>query len=166
MRQKVIYLLFVILSIAIVAGCSSSIRFSTKEKTGYSPNTNSDNTYPFTNNIISEAWKWIGTPYCYGGESHSCVDCSGYVQQVFLSAGINIPRTAARQYTYALRVNEAELQPGDLVFFKNKNNINHVGIYIGKNGFLHASSSNGVEKQSLSNRYYQSRLAGFGRFTE
>jgi cell wall-associated NlpC family hydrolase len=163
MEQKVKIKLFVIFFAVLLSGCSSSVRFSSNDISIYDKETNkviikSDN-LP----IISEALKWVGTPYCYGGESRSCTDCSGYVQQVFLTAGMYIPRTAAEQYQNSIQIDNSESKPGDLIFFSNSSRINHVGIYLGDDQFIHASSSNGVEKQSLSNRYYQSRFAGFGR---
>ncbi len=164
MKQKVTSLLFVCLCTAIIAGCTSSVRFATKDVSAVPGITKTTEYSKDQISIITEAEKWIGTPYCYGGESRSCADCSGFVQQVFQSVGMYIPRTAARQYLFALRVKNGECKPGDLVFFKNASKINHVGIYLGNNQFIHASSSNGVEKQSLGNHYYQSRFAGFGRF--
>jgi cell wall-associated NlpC family hydrolase len=158
MKQKVEIKLFVIIFAVLISGCSSSVRFATKDRQTSNAIANTEK-IP----IINEALKWLGTPYCYGGESRSCTDCSGYVQQVFLSAGLYIPRTAAEQYQNSIQIDNSESKPGDLIFFKNSSRINHVGIYLGDNQFIHASSSNGVERQSLSNRYYQSRFAGFGR---
>jgi cell wall-associated NlpC family hydrolase len=158
MKQKVKIKLFVIIIAVLISGCSSSVRFATKDRQTSNAIANTEK-IP----IINEALKWLGTPYCYGGESRSCTDCSGYVQQVFLSAGLYIPRTAAEQYQNSIQIDNSESKPGDLIFFKNSSRINHVGIYLGDDQFIHASSSNGVERQSLSNRYYQSRFAGFGR---
>jgi len=164
MLQKVKIELFVLFLAALITGCSSSVRFASKDVSSYIED-KTENYFSVENSmIITEAVNWLGTPYCYGGESRSCTDCSGYVQQVYLSAGIYLPRTAAEQYSYSIQINEEESQPGDLIFFKNRKKINHVGIYIGGNEFIHASSSNGVEKQSLNNRYYKSRFVGYGRF--
>lgn len=111
--------------------------------------------------ILILASKWIGTPYCYGGTSSRCIDCSGFTQQVFNSAGIKIPRTAKQQYRFGEKVNNKRILPGDLVFFYRHNRIGHVGIYIGDNTFIHASTSRGVTKQSLSNSYYKRTFAGY-----
>ena len=113
--------------------------------------------------ILLLASKWIGTPYCYGGSTTRCIDCSGFTQQVFNSAGIKIPRTAKQQYLFGRKVNKNRLLPGDLVFFFRHNRIGHVGIYIGNNEFIHAATSRGVTKQSLTNSYYRRTFAGYKR---
>jgi len=163
MPQKVKIKLFVIIAAVFISGCSSSVRFASKELSKEKKESKIVHIPSENSTVISEALDWLGTPYCYGGESRSCADCSGFVQQVFLTLGITIPRTAAEQYETSTHIEISESQPGDLVFFRNSNKINHVGIYLGNDSFIHASSSNGVEKQSLTNRYYQSRFAGFGR---
>ena len=113
--------------------------------------------------VMEECSRWIGTPYCYGGESRDCADCSGFVMEVFRAAGIVLPRTAQQQFSYASLIGKDELLPGDLVFFNNGSGIGHVGIYSGGGEMIHASSSIGVTRSSLSEVYYSSRFAGCGR---
>ena len=162
MKQKLTLVYIICICSVIFAGCSGSVRFALQK--GNTPEVSSSEPISYNRlNIISEAEKWLGTPYCYGGESKNCTDCSGFVQKVFQSAGIYLPRTAAAQYNYAEKISQEESVPGDLVFFGAHNSISHVGIYIGNDRFIHSGSTNGVEKQSLSNSYYRSRFAGFGR---
>ncbi len=100
--------------------------------------------------IIEEAQTWIGTPYCWGGESRAGADCSGFVMEVYKKAGIILPRTAADQYTLGNNIDLADAKTGDLVFFSKGDRISHVGIYLGDNNILHSSLSRGVVIQSLS----------------
>ena len=116
------------------------------------------------NNIIALAKDYIGVPYLFGGSTPSAFDCSGYVQYVFAKAGISIPRTADTQYDFGKPVPTTELVEGDCVFFTTYlPGASHVGIYIGDNKFIHASSSRGVTIDSLSTAYYNSRYLGARR---
>lgn len=110
--------------------------------------------------ILAYAESLLGTPYCYGGADKSCTDCSGFVLQIYQMAGINLPRTAALQYEYGQTVDDKLLSPGDLVFFIRNNKIGHVGIYIGNNEFIHASTNSGVILQSLDDGQYRQTYAG------
>ncbi|MBM7570431.1 C40 family peptidase [Aquibacillus albus] len=114
--------------------------------------------------VVEEAKKHIGTPYKWGGSTASGFDCSGFIHYVHNQAGVEISRTSAANY-YAKATKISNPEPGDLVFFKNtyKSGISHMGIYIGDNYFVHASSS-GVKKTSLSNPYWSKHLAGYGSF--
>ena len=109
----------------------------------------------------------MGTPYKYGGETKNGVDCSALVQNVYESLGINLPRTSNQQYTYTISIPDKQRKPGDLLFFKTGGRINHVGIYIGDDTMVHASSSRGVVKEDINGtiyrRYFASRYVGTGR---
>lgn len=113
--------------------------------------------------VVRTAAEWIGTPYCSGGESRDCADCSGFIMSVFQVSGVQLPRTAEEQYEASTRVKRSALQPGDLVFFKDKKKVNHVGLYVGANRFIHASSSKGVMSSSLDDAYFSQRFCGGGR---
>lgn len=117
----------------------------------------------FSIELIKEAEKYIGIPYCYGGSTRKCLDCSGFINLVFSKFGIALPRTASDIYNFADKINISEAKAGDLVFFKSKNKINHVGIYINHGEFIHSSSSKGVVKSSLSENYYSTHFFGAGR---
>ncbi|MFC2132059.1 C40 family peptidase [Bacteroidota bacterium] len=113
--------------------------------------------------VLRFAQSWLGTPYCYGGSDKSCTDCSGFVMQVYDMAGIRLPRTAALQYNFGEDLDEDEITPGDLVFFIRQNKIGHVGIYVGNDQFIHASSKRGVVLQNLEDDYYKNTFAGCKR---
>ena len=114
--------------------------------------------------LTKTALRYLGVPYVWGGESASGVDCSGFVQAVFRRNGITLPRTADAQFEVGHRVSENGLKPGDLVFFQTyAEGASHVGIYLGSGRFVHASSSNGVRVDSLSESYYASRFIGARR---
>ncbi len=116
------------------------------------------------NSIISLSMNYIGVPYVFGGTSPYGFDCSGYVQYVFANAGISIPRTADVQYDFGTPISTTELVSGDLVFFSTYTyGASHVGIYLGDNKFIHASSSRGVTIDSLGSSYWSSHYIGARR---
>ena len=112
--------------------------------------------------IISTAKSYIGTPYKFGGSTPKAFDCSGYLQYVFRQNGLYIPRTADEQYKLGKNTRtKKELEPGDLVFFTTyEPGASHCGIYLGKDEFIHASSSRGVRIDHLSDSYWQPRYYG------
>ena len=92
--------------------------------------------------VVSEANKYLGTPYVWGGSSPSGFDCSGLVYYALNEAGINVPRTTAQGYKdMATPVNEATAQPGDLIFFGTQGVVDHVGIYMGNGQMVNAAGS-------------------------
>lgn len=115
--------------------------------------------------LIAESKKHLGTPYVWGGAQPSGFDCSGFIYYVFNKAGKNIPRTNTDGY-YSRSYYVDKPQPGDLVFFVNtyKKGISHMGIYIGGNQFIQASSSQGITITSLDNAYFKQRFDSFKRF--
>lgn len=100
--------------------------------------------------------KYIGVRYSYGGTTSKGFDCSGYVRHVFKELGItSLDRTSAGMYGQGTAVKKSDLQPGDLVFFNTSGKrVSHVGIYIGAGKFIHASTSKGVMKTSINDKYY------------
>ena len=117
--------------------------------------------------VIYSAMQYIGTPYEFGGTSDEGIDCSGLVYLAFQNAGIPVPRTSLLQYRKSHRIHPSKLLPGDLVFFKLErgNPVSHVGIYIGKQRFIHAPrTGKNVEYASLNNRFWSARFTGAGRF--
>ena len=132
---------------------------------GLTSKTNTQTTAKVTNDAIAKAQEYIGTPYKWGGSSTSGFDCSGLVQNVFGKLGIKLPRTAAAQAKEGVSVDLNNIQPGDLVFFKNtdnRNGITHVGIYQGDGKFIGAQTK-GVGTQDLNSNYWSSRLADIRR---
>lgn len=111
--------------------------------------------------VVSYAQQFIGCKYVYGGTSPSGFDCSGFTQYVYKHFGVNLNRTAAAQYSNGSSV--TSLQAGDLVMF-GKSGINHVGIYIGGNSFVHAANKQqGVRIDTLSTGYYKTNYVGARR---
>jgi cell wall-associated NlpC family hydrolase len=97
---------------------------------------------------------WIGTPYRFGGEGRSGIDCSAFTRQVFRETfGIELPRNTALQVQEGFEVSRDELQAGDLVFFR-RGGTRHVGVYLGDGEFIHASTSRGVMISNLSEGYF------------
>ena len=112
--------------------------------------------------IVEEAKKYLGVPYLWGGTSPTGFDCSGFTQYVLSRCGISIPRTTTEQYNVGSYIHKNMLQPGDLVFLQNtyRAGISHVGIYIGNDQMIHASSSKGVVISNLSGAYYTEHYYG------
>jgi cell wall-associated NlpC family hydrolase len=113
--------------------------------------------------LTRSAMRFLGTPYVFGGTRTTGFDCSGYVQHVFAMIGIRLPRTADAQYDSA-RTIAGEKRAGDLVFFQTYTaGVSHVGIYLGDDKFVSASSSHGVTVSSLHDSYWASRYLGAKR---
>ncbi|HBF2436941.1 NlpC/P60 family protein [Clostridioides difficile] len=101
--------------------------------------------------VISEAKKHLGKPYKWGGNGPSSFDCSGLMVYCFKKVNVSLPRTSNQQSKKGKKVEQKNLQAGDLVFFHNP--VSHVGLYIGNGEFLHAPQKGDVVKISkLSSR--------------
>ncbi|HQC20050.1 MAG TPA: LysM peptidoglycan-binding domain-containing protein, partial [Smithella sp.] len=117
--------------------------------------------------LIKKATGFLGAPYRLGGNSKRGIDCSALVQKVYGSFNVKLPRVARDQSKVGVEVDIDELVEGDLVFFHTNRSFGHVGIYIGNNEFIHASSRNRrVRIDSLDHPFYQERFQRAVRIKE
>ncbi|WP_285886209.1 C40 family peptidase [Cytobacillus firmus] len=111
------------------------------------------------NELVSEAKKYIGSPYEWAGSTPAGFDCSGYLNYVYGNVGISIPRTVASIWDATKHV--ASPRVGDIVFFETyQSGPSHAGIYLGNYKFIHAGSSRGVEISDMNNSYWKPRYLG------
>lgn len=154
-KIKISSILVIITFALVLSGCGSSPKY----KHGKTTASNQV--------VIKTAKKMLGVRYRYGGTSPSRgFDCSGLVQYSHKVAGINLPRTTGQQFKAAKRISRKYLKAGDLVFFKTSasRSVSHVGIYLGKNKFIHApSSGKRVKISSMKEKYWRKRFTGAGR---
>ncbi|MGO1298316.1 MAG: C40 family peptidase [Vibrio sp.] len=106
--------------------------------------------------------KWQGVPYRWGGTTPTGVDCSALVQIAYEKTWqIDLPRTTKQQSLVGSRISPANARYGDLVFFHITKNEKHVGLYLGKQRFIHASSSRGVMISRMNNPYWAAHFWQF-----
>lgn len=118
--------------------------------------------------LITEAEKYLGYPYVWGGSSPSTsFDCSGFVCYVYTHSGVhNLPRTTATGiYNQCAIVSRSEAKPGDLIFFTKTYNsdgpVSHVGIYVGDGMMIHCGSP--IQYANINSSYWQEHFYAFGR---
>jgi len=141
-----------------------------------SPSSNIQTSAQYTNNytslspqrqqLMKIAYQNLGKPYKWGGNNpQEGFDCSGLMVYSYQQSGITIPRTAAQQRDASQTLSRNQLIPGDMIFFKTGRKTNHVGIYIGNDEFIHASTSRKqVKKDKLSYPYWQRNFVKYGSF--
>jgi len=156
-------IILVLMFVSLLAGCSSS------------PQSNGTGNYDKATTHSSTASRmgedqllfyllrkefsyWKGTPYRLGGNDKKGIDCSALVKKIYhASFNITLPRTTETQVKQGYLVYKDQLQVGDLIFFKTGWQTRHVGIYIGNNEFIHASTSKGVITSSINNVYWKGK---------
>ena len=117
--------------------------------------------------LATYALNYLGVPYRFGGASPaSGFDCSGlvaYVSQAVL--GLKLPRQSEQMIAAGAPVSQADLRPGDLVFYNTLHRkYSHVGIYLGDGRFVHSPSSGGVVRiESMDVAYWKKRFNGARR---
>jgi len=120
--------------------------------------------------LVNTAVDFLGTRYKRGGNNvEQGLDCSGLVRLVFKDAiNVDLPRTAAEISRSGEKIEPAELQPGDLVFYNTlKRGFSHVGIYLGDNKFIHSPSKGGqVRIESMELAYWKKRFNGARRIND
>jgi cell wall-associated NlpC family hydrolase len=117
--------------------------------------------------LVVNAMTFLGVPYKRGGTDASTgFDCSGFVRAIFeQTAGMVLPRKAIEQAAASQKIDRADLQPGDLVFFNTmRRAFSHVGIYVGEGKFIHSPKPGAeVRVESLSVAYWARRFDGARR---
>jgi len=112
--------------------------------------------------ILETAKEFLGVKYVWAANGPTAFDCSGFTKYVFEKHGVTIPRYSGHQAHIGIKVAYNELQKGDLVFFDTdkKGKVNHVGIYLGDDQFIHASSggkkvmiTSFIQKKFYKNRF-------------
>ncbi len=110
-------------------------------------------------NLLNDAYRYLGVRYVWGGNTFNGIDCSGFVKNVFGSQGFKLPRLGSDQMAYGVPVPKDQLQAGDRLYFGRRTErvgVTHTGLYIGNGYFIHASSSRkGVAISHLSEALFR-----------
>jgi len=115
--------------------------------------------------LLKESFSYLDMPYKLGGTGNTSVDCSTLTKLVYKKICVPLPNTAFLQFQEGTPVDREEMTEGDLVFFKRRGFVGHVGIYIGNNLFIHASTQERkVTIASLENSYFRRNFAGARRY--
>jgi lipoprotein Spr len=104
--------------------------------------------------VLKHYAQWEGVKYKFGGTGKAGIDCSAFIQKIYRNFDFHLPRTTKEQIKLGKDVRKHELELGDLVFFKTSKTSRHVGIYIGNQKFIHASSTFGVTTSNLNNSFW------------
>ncbi|MEI6651072.1 MAG: C40 family peptidase [Chlorobiaceae bacterium] len=112
--------------------------------------------------------QYFGTRYRVGGQTPGGFDCSGFVRFMYDKVfNMQLPRSSREMSAIGNKVSKNDLQPGDLVFFQTRGQrINHVGIFIGNDTFVHSSLSKGITEDKIKLTYYEKRFAGAVRLLD
>lgn len=99
--------------------------------------------------VANYACQFVGNPYVYGGTSlTNGADCSGFVMSVYAAFGVGLPHSSSAMCGVGYGV--SDMQPGDIICYSG-----HVGIYIGNNTIVHASTPQGGIKYTSPANYRQ-----------
>lgn len=120
--------------------------------------------------VVPEGERYIGVPYKWGGSSpRTGFDCSGFVQYIYGSQGVDLPRTSRQMAGAGIAVTPSirSLEVGDLMLFSQNGTINHVALYAGEGRILHSSSSGGGVRydrlDSARGKWFANRLVAVRR---
>lgn len=152
----------VVLACAVLSACSSHEAASPARAESYQFRTAPAE--QVGQSIVNIATSLVGSPYRYGGNGPNAFDCSGLVVYSYQAAGVAVPRTSAQQFRASTPIDIDEARPGDLLFFRYRRKVSHVGIYLGDQQFVHAPSTGGrVSVANLQQAHYRDRFVGAGR---
>lgn len=117
--------------------------------------------------LVVNAMAFLGAPYKRGGNSFETgFDCSGFVRAIYeQTAGLLLPRRAEQQAAATQKIEQNDLQPGDLVFFNTmRRAFSHVGIYVGNGKFIHSPKPGAeVRVEDMGLAYWAHRFDGARR---
>lgn len=174
LKYKTVLKHFVVLAISssVIASCGSSKSVSKPKTSPTKSVSKSENLRKLDSkfdgklsgsmkSILKDAENYLGTPYKFGGNTSSGLDCSGLTTKVFEENGLKLPRRSADQANTGKNIDLKEAKPGDLIFFATAGGtkVSHVGIVHtiendGEVKFIHASTSKGVIISSLNEKYW------------
>ncbi|UYA59953.1 Murein DD-endopeptidase MepS, Murein LD-carboxypeptidase [Pectobacterium sp. F1-1] len=108
--------------------------------------------------LLNQYASWKGVRYRLGGDSRGGIDCSAFVQRTFREQfGMDLPRSTYEQQEMGQKIQRNKLRVGDLVLFRAGSTGRHVGIYLGNDQFVHASTSSGVIISKMTEDYWNKR---------
>ena len=146
---------------------AGNIEMATSLQFKYAQLLNRNVEFIINSSLFSFIDEWWATRYRYGGTSKKGIDCSAFTSLLMSTVfAVKLPRTAREQYNESEKVNRDEMAEGDLVFFNTRGGVSHVGVYLGGDYFVHASTNQGVMISSLEEPYYEKRFIGGGRILE
>ncbi len=153
------------------AAVSSAAPMNTRELRGLVPSEGSSVYHAGGgSDVVALARSRLGLPYIWGATGPDSFDCSGLVVWVYRRLGLDIPRTAQQQFSWATPISPAAMQRADLVFYAHtyatspSEPITHVGIYAGGGVVVMATTSGDfVRTVSLDDPYWRAHFAGAGR---
>jgi len=151
----IFFIIFLVLSITlpVLGGCSNKDNTAAHAPEKKISQKMSDNS--IQNKILKEFRKWEGTPHKMGGNSKKGIDCSGFAHYMYNKLfNIKAPRSTKLFLKYGMQIKKDQLYSGDVVIFRPPTYPYHVGIYVGDNKFIHASTTKGVMMSDLDNRYW------------
>ena len=126
--------------------------------TGYMLGEESNSGSAVGGSVIAAARAQVGKPYEWAGNGPSSFDCSGLTVWAFRSVGIALPRTTYGQVGMGVPVSQANIQPGDLVFFDTDGSgPSHVGIATSATTVISATASSGVIEHTVTGPYWGER---------
>lgn len=149
---------------ALLTACGSSPTIPYEHRAG-APSQPASRAQPtVAERAATIAVQQVGVPYRYGGQAPTGFDCSGLVHYAYLRAGKPVPRTTSQLWQHTDAVSRSELERGDLLFFAIDGKMQHVGMYLGNEQFVHApSSGKHVQVASLDWEFYSDALLRGGR---